>query len=124
MSRTSLGLDWIDVVIQAGITIAVGTAAAALWRDSAGSAGEEMAIGMVVATSLAILGWRRSRALKAAPTLSSGEYQAERVAELESRMAEMESQQGRMAELEERLDFTERMLAQHREAPRVGPGER
>lgn len=124
MLRTRLGLDWIDVVIQAGITIAVGVAMAALWRDTAGTVGEEMAVGIVVATSLAILGWRRSRALKSAPALSSGEYQSERVADLESRMAEIESQQGRVAELEERLDFAERMLAQQRDAPRVGPGER
>lgn len=124
MSSTRIGLDWIDVFIQAGITIAVGVAVAALFRDAGGTTGEEMGVGLVVATSLAILGWRRSRALKAAPTLSSGEYQSERVADLESRMAEMEAQQGRMAELEERLDFTERLLAQHRDAPRVGPGER
>lgn len=124
MGQTRLGLDWIDVIIQAGITIAVGVAVAAVFRDVAGTTGEEMGVGLVVATSLAILGWRRSRALKAAPALSSGEYQSERVADLESRMAEMEAQQGRMAELEERLDFTERLLAQHREAPRVGPGER
>lgn len=39
-------------------------------------------------------------------------------------MLELEGQQGRMLELEERLDFTERMLAQQRETPRVGPGER
>ncbi len=74
--------------------------------------------------SLLVLGWRRSRARRAGAIPTSGEYQSERLAELESRMLEMEAQQGRLLELEERVDFAERLLAQQREAPRVGPGER
>ena len=45
-----------------------------------------------------------------------------RIGELESRIAELEQVPTRMAEIEERVDFAERMLAQHREAPRVGEG--
>jgi len=39
--------------------------------------------------------------------------------ELRSRMAELEQQQGRVHELEERIDFTERLLAQQREQARL-----
>jgi hypothetical protein len=47
---------------------------------------------------------------------------ARELAELESRVRELEVQQGRVLELEERLDFTERLLAQQRDATRIGPG--
>lgn len=43
------------------------------------------------------------------------------VEELQARVAELEQVQTRVAELEERLDFTERMLASHREGDRLGP---
>jgi tetrahydromethanopterin S-methyltransferase subunit G len=39
--------------------------------------------------------------------------------ELRSRLDDMEQQVGRVHELEERLDFTERMLAQQREQARL-----
>lgn len=39
--------------------------------------------------------------------------------ELRAKVAELEAQQGRMHELEERIDFTERLLAQHREQARL-----
>jgi hypothetical protein len=54
------------------------------------------------------LGWT------SAPTLTSpGE-----AAELRQ---SIEALQNRLAEVEERLDFTERLLATHREAERLGP---
>jgi len=40
-------------------------------------------------------------------------------ADLESRMAEVESLNARVTELENRLDFTERLLAQHRDSSLV-----
>jgi hypothetical protein len=49
--------------------------------------------------------------------------EAERVEELERRVVELEARQQRVAELEERLDFAERLLAQQRDAPRVGPAK-
>jgi len=113
------GLDWVDVMIHAGVTFALAAAAAGAARQDEG-----IVIGLVVAASLVILGWRRSRAPRQGPGTESGEFRGERLAELEQRMLELEGQQGRMLELEERLDFTERMLAQQRETPRVGPGER
>lgn len=39
--------------------------------------------------------------------------------ELRARVAEMEQQQDRLHELEERIDFTERLLAQQREQARL-----
>ena len=39
---------------------------------------------------------------------------------LQDRMERLEFGDDRVAELEERLDFAERMLAQHREAPKIG----
>ena len=44
-------------------------------------------------------------------------------AELEARVHELEIRESRVAELEERLDFTERMLAQQRDPSRLGAGE-
>jgi len=41
------------------------------------------------------------------------------VEELQGRVADLEERVGRMHELEERLDFTERLLARSREAPRL-----
>jgi len=38
------------------------------------------------------------------------------IEDLRARVADTEQLQGRMAELEERLDFTERLLSQHRQA--------
>jgi len=49
--------------------------------------------------------------------------EGERVEELERRVGELEARQQRVAELEERLDFAERLLAQRRDAPRVGPAK-
>ncbi len=40
--------------------------------------------------------------------------------QLQGRVAELEQQVDRLHELEERLDFTERLLAQQREQPRIG----
>jgi hypothetical protein len=45
------------------------------------------------------------------------------LADLEARVRDLEAREARVAELEERLDFTERMLAQQREQPRLGAGE-
>jgi hypothetical protein len=44
--------------------------------------------------------------------------------ELRARLGEVDTLQHRLAELEERIDFTERMLAQHREPNRIqGAGD-
>jgi hypothetical protein len=118
MPSKPIGLDWFDLLVHAGITFALTVVGASAMRNQ-----EEFAIGLVVATSLGVLGWRRNRALRRAPVMTTGEINAERVAELEARVAELESQQTRVFELEERLDFAERLLAQERGPARI-PGER
>jgi len=46
---------------------------------------------------------------------------AERLEQLEAKVAELEQGQQRVAELEERLDFAERLLARQNEAERLAP---
>ncbi|MEO8451970.1 MAG: hypothetical protein ABI647_19420 [Gemmatimonadota bacterium] len=48
-------------------------------------------------------------------TGSNAELERHRLTELEGRLADLEASQARMAELEERVDFTERLLAQERD---------
>jgi guanylate kinase len=62
-----------------------------------------------------------ARRLEGKSGVASEEMAAE-LAELNARMGEMAQLQGRLTELEERLDFTERLLAQRREADRL-PGK-
>lgn len=45
------------------------------------------------------------------------------VEDLRARLAEVDQLQHRVMELEERVDFTERLLAQQREPERLRPGE-
>ena len=63
--------------------------------------------------SVVAFGVRRAAALKAlgAGDATSGAYRA---ADLDARVAELEQLQGRVAELEERVDFSERLLAEQR----------
>ncbi len=118
MARRGLGLDWFDLLLHVGITFALTVVAGSVATEQ-----PEALIGAVVAGSLGVLGWRRKRALQQAPAETTGEVQAERLFALEDRLAELEAQQARMLELEERLDFAERLLAQQREAPRLGARE-
>jgi hypothetical protein len=114
MRSKPIGLDWFDLLLHGGITFALAVVGASAMRNQ-----EEFAIGLVVAVSLGVLGWRRGRALRRAPALTTGEAQVERVAELEARVADLESQHSRVLELEERLDFAERLLAQERGPARI-----
>jgi hypothetical protein len=57
---------------------------------------------------------RRIEGLAAAGRIAPAEMD-----ELRNRIEEMEQQVARVHELEERLDFTERLLAQQREQPRL-----
>ncbi len=114
MPPKPIGLDWFDLLIHGGITFALAVAAASTMRSQ-----EEFGIGVVVAGSLAVLAWRRARAVRNAPGMTTGEAQVERVAELEERVAELEARQGRVLELEERLDFAERLLTQERGPARI-----
>jgi hypothetical protein len=122
MFKKFFGIDFIDFLIQFGVTIGVAVMAASASRPP----GEEIGVSLVISSSLVVLAWRRARALKQQATLNptTGEVQLERIDFLEDRVAELEQGQGRMVELEERLDFAERLLAKQRDAvARVGPGE-
>jgi len=76
------------------------------------------------------LGWKlivplvQALARRLEPRPAVDQAAAAELAELRARVQELEAQQGRVLELEDRLDFTERVLAQHREAARLpGRGE-
>lgn len=107
MSYKILGLDWFDVLVHGAVTIALGIGVDSMMLGPIG----DFAMGVLLAGSLGVLGWRRKRALAATalPT-ESGRWEA-----VEARMAEVDHLEQRVMELEERLDFTERMLAQARD---------
>ncbi len=114
-----LGLDFVDLAIHVFVTVCVGI----LMVEAAGS-DEEMVWAMVLGTSAVVLAIRRQRALRQMTQegLSTGEMTAERLAELEARVAELEMAQDRVALLEERMDFSERLLVQNRPAGQVETG--
>ena len=125
--RRHLGLDFFDLVIQTVLTgLTMGFVDAV---GPGGRATEGLMIG-VAGASVVVLAWRRHRGLRqlaADPSvgLTTGQMAATRIEDLESRVAELEATEARLLELEERLDFTERMLAQVTgERPALGNGER
>jgi len=63
--------------------------------------------------SAVLFKWRQRRAARG---LTTGQMLAERLAEVARREAEVDAVHARLAELEERLDFSERLLAQGRSA--------
>lgn len=116
--RKNLGLDAFDLLVHVSLTIMV------LFFVAMSGGPEEM-FPVITGVSLLVLAVRRRIALKsgAAAGLSTGEMAAERIAELEDRVAELEAAQQEVAELAERLDFAERLLAQKgRDAAQIGPG--
>ncbi len=120
MSRSPFGIDWIDLLIHVSVTGMIMIIAESASRD----AGSEGAIAAVVAVSLGLLAWRRKRALeRRGPGTDTDPGSSNRLYDLENRVADLEAAQGRVLELEERLDFTERLLAQQRDPSRLGAGE-
>lgn len=117
--KKNLGLDWFDVLIQFGVTCML-----MVWVDM--TRGPQEMFPVITGASLIVLGVRRSLALRSAARvgLTTGEMEAERIAELEHRVADLEAGQAQVADLAERLDFAERLLAQGPPNLRVvGPGE-
>ncbi len=115
--RKNLGLDRFDLVIHVGLTCMV--------IAFAMSNGPEEMFPVITGLSMLVLAIRRRFALKSgfSTGLTTGEMAAERITELEERMAELETQQGQVAELAERLDFAERLLAQAPAARVLSRGE-
>jgi hypothetical protein len=117
--RRNLGLDGFDLVVQVGVTCMI-----LIWADMAHL--PEKMFPAIVGSSLIVLAVRRSIALRsgARAGLTTGEMEAERIAELEQRVAELEASQAHVADLAERLDFAERLLAQSTPPLRVvGSGD-
>ena len=57
-----------------------------------------------------------------APSRPAGPTERDHVLDdVRARLHELEQVKQRLGELEERVDFTERLLAKQREAPRLGP---
>ncbi len=92
--------------------------------DGIGAFSFWLAMGGIGCTAM----WAISPVLKAVADRISG-GNADRIAELESRIVhleergltsgEVEAAYGRLAEMEERVEFTERMLAQQSAQPRI-----
>jgi len=110
--RRHVGLDGVDLTIHFGVT---------MFLMIVGDAVTHSEIGVAVpgALSLVLLGVRRRQALKAQPPERPGEVTGERLAELETRVADVDQLHYRIQELEERLDFAERLLARPRETERL-----
>lgn len=114
--RRHVGLDGVDLVIHAGVTMFVMIVAG----SQPGPDAEAMVAG-VGAISMVVLGVRRHLALKRGDPGAMGEITGEvmrdRLADLDARITEVDALTYRVHELEERLDFAERLLAQSREEP-------
>lgn len=120
--RSIFGIDGFELIVHAAVTgILIAWVYEVNRSQDAFIFASIVAIGSLVALSIRRrFGLRRS----SAGGLTTGEMAAERLAELELRMAELEAGQARVAELEERLDFAERLLAQPPADQRVlAPGE-
>lgn len=116
--RKTVGLDGVDIVIQAGVTMF-----AMIMAGTQPGPNPEALVAGVGAISLVILGIRRHLALKRGPRGALGETTGEviidRLAELDAKLGEVDALNYRVHELEERLDFAERLLAQAREPERL-----
>jgi len=116
--RKYLGLDFLDLVIQAGATIALAVVA-----GNIASPDEEVGIALVVAASFGLLAWRRARSLATQRQTAPTDDSIQRIADLEDRVAELERSQVRMLDLEERMDFNERLLVRQRDEARLTHGD-
>lgn len=113
MIKRYLGVDFFDLVIQFGATFALAVVAGSMTEPQ-----EEIGIALVVAASFGLLAWRRTRGLADLRRQPGGDEPADRIAELEQRVAELEYGQTRLVDLEERVEFNERLLVRQRDEAR------
>jgi hypothetical protein len=107
-----LGMDGVDLTVHAALTI-VGMV---IVNQAFGGLLADVFTTKVLGISLVVFAWRRHRGRKRLSQeretgLTTGQMAADRLADVEARLAELEGAQERLAELEERVDFAERMLA-------------
>lgn len=109
--KRTMGLDFIDMAIQAVVTgLVMGFVSSTMPHPAA-----DGPMLLVAGASVVVYAIRRHRALLSMGPeigLTTGQMAAARIEELEARVAQLEVGENRLMELEERLDFTERMLAQ------------
>lgn len=110
------GLDWFDTLVHAVVTVGVMVAVV----DATRSPGPMALVGVAGLTIFAVRRRLALAAMRRTGEISGETSGAHRRVETEERLAELESLYGRIAELEERLDFSERLLAQRNEPGRVG----
>ena len=112
--KQQFGLSPVELVLY---FVTGGFAVAALGNASANDSIALLGMAVMVGG----YAWLRQRALARHPAtgMTSGEV---RLAELETQAEELHELRTRVAELEERLDFTERMLAQQRDPAQIGRG--
>jgi hypothetical protein len=108
-----LGIDGVDLAIQAGVTICL-----AALMTAVGDVHTVKPALFFGAVSLGILAIRREVA-KYRGELRSSEVSGSYSLDLEQRVADLETAQHRVFELEERLDFAERLLSQQRQPERL-----
>ena len=104
--RSTFGIDGFDLFVHAAATVA---AIVVLGPGMDGDPG--VVLGGVPVVSLLVLAVRRHFGLKNLPPETTSEVAAERIYQLEERMADLEAMQFRVQELEERVDFAERLLS-------------
>ena len=106
--RRMFGIDGFDLFVHGAVTFSAIIVTGPVMQLNPG-----VALGAIPVASLLILSWRRKHGLASLPPEeAAGEASAQRIYELEERVAELETVQFRMQELEERVDFAERLLTQ------------
>lgn len=116
--RRTFGIDGFDLMVHVGVTIAVMFIGGTIWSHNDAI----VMLATVSGASLLLLSVRRHRGLKQLPPPTSGEASAAQVADLEAQSHMVDTLALRVQELEERLDFTERLLAQARDVERLPKG--
>ena len=110
--KRAFGLHPVEMLIH---FVAGGFIVGALGEAS----GNDAIIFLAMAGVLFTYAWRRQRAIAALPvtSMNSGEV---KLAELDAQAEEIHELRGRLMELEERVDFSERLMAQQKEPERLG----
>ena len=108
--RSTFGIDGFDLFVHGAATLGAIIVTGPVMEMDPG-----LVLGGIPVLSLLVLSWRRKRGLANLPPDATGEVAAQRIYELEDRVAELEAVHFRMQELEERVDFAERLLTQQQQ---------